>query len=495
MRIFIILFLVAGSLSAQKLKKTPEYNMNGVEIESDLRFLASDELMGRKTGEPGNYVASRYIAEQFRKAGLKTLSGDSYFQSVPFVKTIPPSKGFLRHDSLRMELGEGFVLLAGGGLDLNSAQIVQLPYAYTAEDGSYDDLAQVSVEGKVVLAQMGAPGAETPQAIFAAGRAKRALLKKKGALALIEVYTLSIPWPTIKGFFGGETISLRSPEDNGTKEMAHIWLNMRNAKSFFEQTGNRINIFIPESERKEFSAYNVVGVLEGTDPVLKNEYVALTAHYDHIGFGKSAGRITENDSIFNGARDNAIGTSALLASTRAFASMSTKRSILFIAYTGEEIGLLGSRYYSENPLVPHKNVVFNLNCDGAGYNDTKKITVIGLDRTSEEKLLVETGKLFGLEVINDPVPEQNLFDRSDNVSMAKVGIPSPNMAPGLTAFDAEISKFYHQAADNPESLDFEYVKRFVQTYIHSARGIANGKEKPSWKSGDKYEEAYNALYF
>ena len=339
---------------------------------------------------------------------------------------------------------------------------------------------------------MGSPDAETPQAMFGASRKKRALAKEKGAIAVIEIYTMPIPWATIKGFFGKESISLAGDEKG--VDPTHIWLNLKDAKSRVKDNGEKISIAIDAFPEVNFTSNNVVGVLEGTNPAMKDQYVALTAHYDHIGYGAKAGRITPEDSIFNGARDNAFGSSAVLTAVRSLSQKPTERSILFIAYTGEEVGLLGSKYYAEHPLVPMKQVIFNLNCDGGGYNDVSLVTVIGLDRTSAEANITTASKAFGLKAINDPVPEQGLFDRSDNVSFAAKGVPSPNYAPGMTAFDAEINKYYHQAADNPDNIDYDYLAKYCKSYTYAARLIANDKSKPTWKAGDKYEEAFNNLY-
>ncbi len=155
---------------------------------------------------------------------------------------------------------------------------------------------------------------------------------------------------------------------------------------------------------------------------------------------------------------------------------------------------MGSKYYAEHPLVPLKQCVFNLDCDGAGYNDTTKVTVIGLDRTDAQAQIEAGSKAYGLTAINDPVPEQNLFDRSDNVNLAAKGIPAPDFAPGLTAFDTEINKYYHQVADSPESVNYSYLLKYCQAYIYSARLIGDRATAPKWKAGDKYEKAFNELY-
>jgi Zn-dependent M28 family amino/carboxypeptidase len=165
-----------------------------------------------------------------------------------------------------------------------------------------------------------------------------------------------------------------------------------------------------------------------------------------------------------------------------------------LALTGEEVGLLGSSYYAEHPLVPLKQTIFNLNTDGAGYNDTTIISVIGLERTGAKAEIEAAATAFGLGVFAEPAPEQGLFDRSDNVNFAAKGIPAPTFTPGFKSFDEAIGKYYHQAIDNPESLDFAYVHRFCQAYAHAARLIANRLTRPQWSAGDKYESAGKALY-
>jgi Zn-dependent M28 family amino/carboxypeptidase len=184
----------------------------------------------------------------------------------------------------------------------------------------------------------------------------------------------------------------------------------------------------------------------------------------------------------------------MLTAAKTLSLKPAKRSVLFIGYTAEEVGLLGSRYYSEHPLVPLNQCVFNLNSDGAGYSDKTLVSVIGLDRTNC-KAEIEAGcNAFGLSVFGDPAPEQGLFDRSDNVSLAAKGIPAPDFSPGFKSFDGEIAKYYHQATDNPESIDFDYLLKFCQSFAYSARLIANKSVRPYWTAGDKYEPAAKALY-
>jgi Zn-dependent M28 family amino/carboxypeptidase len=202
----------------------------------------------------------------------------------------------------------------------------------------------------------------------------------------------------------------------------------------------------------------------------------------------------QGDSIYNGARDNAVGTVAVINAAKFFAKNPPKRSVLIALWTAEEKGLLGSAYFANNPLVPLDKVIYNLNIDNAGYNDTSIITVIGLGRTSADFLIEEAVADFGLVAKADPAPEQGLYDRSDNVNFARKGIPAPSFTLGFTAFDDEINKYYHKAADDVASFDLNYAKLYWKSYILSAQKIANWSETPTWAAGDKYEEVSKELY-
>ena len=488
----IALVLLAFGANAQKISKLPEYNLSKNEIEAHVRFIASDEMLGRRTGEITNNVAARYVAEQFRLHGLKTADGQKdYLQPVPFELVKPVKKGeiYVGNDTLRWT--KDFIVLSGNATKLENLPVVFVGYGWV--DDKQDDYKGIDVKGKIVVAQLGVPNSDDPYENITGSVKKAAFAAKNGAAAFIQLYNLKFPWAAIANFKGGENLSL-APDNQGVADIPHIWVSNAHLKKFGKETLSALSLNVSEVSKKTVMSYNVVGVLEGTDPVLKNEYLVLTAHFDHVGTGKKGGRITATDTIFNGARDNAFGTTAILSAVKSFTQKRTKRSILFIGYTGEEIGLLGSKYYVEHPLLPLKQCIFNLDCDGAGYNDTTKVTVIGLDRTDAEAEIIAGSKAYGLTAINDPVPEQNLFDRSDNVNMAAKGIPAPDFAPGFTAFDGEINKFYHQVADSPESVNYNYLLKYCQAYIYSARLIGDRPTAPKWKAGDKYEKPFNELY-
>jgi Zn-dependent M28 family amino/carboxypeptidase len=311
---------------------------------------------------------------------------------------------------------------------------------------------------------------------------------------------LTFPWNFFTGYFGRESLNLPSgDQDDAGQNIVYGWMQPKSEYDDVKvlKDGGTVKVDLSTSgfSKKTVRSQNVVGVLEGSDPVLKDEYILLSAHYDHVGVGAEGdGAYTEQDSIFNGTRDNGIGSIAMVATAKALGQKPPKRSVIYFACTGEEKGLLGSQYYAENPLVPLEKTVFNLNIDNGGYNDTSIVTIIGYGRTGTDEAVQEASQRYGLEAISDPAPEQGLFDRSDNVSFAVKGVPCLSFSMGFTAFDAEIMKYYHQVTDNPDNVDYDYIQKYAQAYAHLARKIADAEGLPFWIEGDKYEAAGKALY-
>ncbi|GAB2766243.1 M28 family metallopeptidase [Rhabdobacter roseus] len=480
---------------AQPKAPLPEFSLQKANSEAHMRFLAADELQGRKTGEAGNLVAARYLAEQFRKYGLTPAPGQStYYQKVPLEKLGESGTGEIVAGGQTLPSGQDWILMAGGAAELE-APLVYAGYGLENTAKGWDDYKGLDVKGKIVLVQSGTPETQTPSEMIASSTEKRHLAAQKGALAVIELFNTSIPWNYVTKYFAGERISLAEKTSTGPT-LPHAWVNGKEAKwtRLFREVQS-IKLTTQGRSIKHVDGYNVAAYISGSDAKLKEQYLLLTAHYDHIGIDKQGDKAAaDRDSIFNGARDNAFGCVALLAAAEALAKNPPKRSVLIVAVTGEEVGLLGSRYYANNPLLPLNKCVFNFNSDGAGYNDTGVVGVIGLDRTGARAEIERASKAFGLDVVADPAPEQGLFDRSDNVNFAIKGIPAPTFTPGFRKFDEDIMKDYHQVSDNPETVDFDYLLKFSQAYAHAARLIADRAQAPAWVKGDKYEEAAKQLY-
>lgn len=488
--LFSLIFLATWStLSAQ----TPAVQQ--ADVEFPLRFLASDDLMGRRTGEMGNNMAARFIAEYFRTYGLKTVEGaEDYYQNIPFEGITPPSMASLTIGDQSFKQGEDLLIMTGNALD-TEAKAVFAGHGWVDADKDQDDYKGLKVEGKVVIVLPGTPDASDPSTVFKAMGVKRQLAAERGAIGVIEMYRLPFPWGFFKNYFNKESLQISA---GGDSPISYGFVNKLSDETFARlKKGKKVKVSLQNSDyaKREIPSQNVIGVLEGTDPELKKEYVLISAHYDHVGTGKNGGgAFTAQDSIFNGARDNGMGTVALLSAVKALSQNPPKRSIIFLAVTAEEIGLLGSAYYAENPLVPLNETIFNLNTDGAGYNDKTAVSVTGYGRTGTDEWSEQAAQAAGLTVIQNPVPEQNLYDRSDNVAFARKGIPAICFSPGVTSFDSELGKYYHQVADEADAIDFPYFTQYCQAFVTLAELIANDNKRPEWTAGDKYEEAGKMLY-
>lgn len=453
------------------------------DIESKIYFLASDELRGRETGTPEIDIAAAYLANALRGHNVKPAGeNNSYYQYVQLEKVSSPKNISIQLNSIHSNKLLG---LRVHNFDFDS-EAIYLNY------GEADDYKDKDVKGKLVIVKAGNSQNNDPRSAFRLGSEKRKLVKKHGATGLIELSSVNDSyWSMISQYFAGERTVLENP--NKERDI-HVWLQDSDgsiANQLLYSTSIKANFKISGIEIKKIVSRNVVGILEGSDPELKDEYVIYSAHYDHNGIGKPN---AENDSIYNGARDNAIGTVTVLSAAENFGKYPTKRSALFILFTGEEKGLLGSQWYVEHPVIPLDKMVYCFNSDNGGYNDTTKTTIIGLHRTTVGKHMIDASAAFGLEAIDDPSPEQGLFDRSDNVQFAAKGIPAPTFGLGFTSFDDEISKYYHQVSDNPDTLDYDYLVKFFKSYVLACRLIANDPITPFWTEGDKYYEVGKKLY-
>ncbi len=454
-------------------------------VEAQIRFLASDLLEGRKTGSRGNQLAAKYLEESFRSLGLQSAEGlTGYRQQIDFSQISPA-------DSLKLTIeaedldANNVIVMQGEDIDFQGKMVY-------AQQAWGDDIKDLELGGKYVLAYLGSPGRRGAQEGFQRSKEKIKALMEKGAEGLIEVYNGRVPWTYVKRFMDSPRMQVGSAVEGS---FPHMVINHDMSQVIKKKSGGSTVNLICQTDgvsRQTIFSSNVVAMVEGSDPELKDEYLVLTAHYDHIGLSRSPEN--KSDTVFNGARDNAIGCATMLGAAKYLAMYPPKRSVLCVAFTGEEMGLLGSQYFVDHPVVPLRKMVFALNTDGAGYNDTTIVSLIGCDRVSLASELKESVRKAGLAPFSDPAPEQNLFDRSDNASFAAKGIPAPSFSPGFKAFDDEIMKNYHQLSDEADDLDYNYLHKFCLAYIHAAVAIANSPDKPRWMADDKYEPAFNQLY-
>lgn len=478
--------LLASSQISLAQKSDIDQKFDQKEAVSNFIYLASDELMGRDPARPEINLAYTFIADQLKKYGAKPVPGaEGYFQNIPFRLSSPPPKGQISMGDSIFTQEKSLLVLDGISLS-GDFELIEVGF------GLESDYEGKDVTGKVVVTNIGAPNRMTPADLFSLGREKVALAQTKGAIGLIEMYNIpSIPWQLISNNLNRPIMGI---DQGASSALPYIWIkDLTNKIKNSVATGKvtKASFAIVGKINKSIEGKNVLAWVEGTDPELKNEFVMLSAHYDHVGVGKPD---AEGDSIFNGARDNAVGIIAVLNAARYFAANPPKRSVLLALWTAEEKGLLGSGYFANNPLIPLNQIVFNLNIDNAGYNDTSIITVIGLGRTTGDNLISEAVAEYGLKATADPSPEQGLYDRSDNVNFARKGIPAPSFTLGFTSFDNTITQYYHKAADETESFDMDYATLYWKSYILAAQKIADTFEKPVWQVGDKYESVGKTLY-
>ena len=487
----LLVLLTSAKCTPETDQEKTDATVDKKTIKDHVYFLASDELKGRNVGTPGLQKAADYLIENFKKYGVNPVKGlDSYYQSVPIKMIVPPSNASLTWSENTVQHGIDMLVLDGFDGDFNG-DIVYLDY------GLAKDFENTDVAGKIIVVKAGEGKSTDPREWLPLGRKKRKMAKNHGALALVELYNSpNIPWRGVVGFLNREQIALVDEAPMNEKEIPHLWVkdsdNSIRSKIASKERSQKATIHVEDIKSEVLDTKNVIGMIEGTDPELKNEYIMFSAHYDHVGVGRPD---AAGDSIYNGARDNAIGTVTVLSAAENIGKYPMKRSALFVLFTAEEKGLLGSQYLADHPVIPNEQIVYCWNSDNGGYNDTTIATIVGLTRTTAEQLIIDACATYGLKAIEDPTgAEQGLFDRSDNVSFAKKGIPAPTFSLGFTAFDNEITKYYHQPSDSPETVDYDYLFKFFSAYVYASRKIGNAAERPFWKEGDKYYETGKKLY-
>lgn len=489
MRSLALAILMVASLESPAQKKLIQQVQTSVtarESEAHLKFLASDEMRGRDTGSPEIDIAANYISTQLYIFGAKPVPGHAgFFQEVKLKKLKPAKNISLTIGSDNFKMGEDLAYMNGGSVSLER-DLVFVGY------GSSEDFEKADVKGKIAVALAGGNATTNAvQALLTDAPSKGVLAAAHGASALIEIMMLpGLPWQSIVNFLSAERMLT---EKNVQEPIPHIWMKKSEAPalaSLMEKRTGTGKLIIEAAPQENIGARNVAAVIEGTDPTLSKEWIVISAHYDHVGVKKNQSQ----DSIYNGARDNALGTVALLQAAKFFGKNPPKRSILFLALTAEEKGLLGSEWYTNHPLIPLNQTVFNLNCDGAGYNDTTMVNLVDLNRTTVDEHFRTSTQAFGLALKGDPAPAQNLYERSDNVNFAVKGVPAANFSPGVKEFDQELMKYYHQPPDEVSSLNMRYIERFHRVFVHAVSLVANAKERPVWIKGDKFEEAGRKLY-
>jgi hypothetical protein len=489
---------------------------------SYVEFLASDKLEGRNTGSEGHRKAAEFAASEFERDGLKPAGEQGYIQPVKF-------------RTLRLDESASWLALVRGGKEqpltlgedaMISARVdpaatleaglVFVGYGLKVPEIRYDDFAGVDVKGKIAVYLAGAPKnlSGALAAHYQSGAERWKTLRAAGMVGVVSIANpkhMDIPWQRQAANRGQAAMVLGTAGANDTEgeKIAVAW-NPAHADELLEGTGHSFEELVALAEagqplphfeiparlkartavvRAEVISQNIAAVYPGSDPALKNEYVVMSAHIDHLG---TTNKPVNGDSVFNGAMDNAAGVATVLdtAAKLRESKPTVRRSILFLIVTGEEKGLLGSKYFAENPTIPAKNIVADINTDMfLPLYPLKRLTVYGLGESTLGDDVSAIAKEMGIEPQLDPDPERNSFIRSDQYSFILHGIPALAMKDGYVKgtpeekiFKTWLTERYHALSDDlNQPVDKAAAEKFDELAARLLERVANEPARPSWK--------------
>lgn len=500
-------------------------------FKSHVMFLASDQLRGRDAGSPEYDIAAQYVASQFYAQGLRPAGDDgSYLQKVPLISYKPADKGSMAitrkgATPVALVFGEDYVPAANPAKTNYTLTAPVVFVGYGIVGLGRDDYKGADVKGKIVAFFGGAPSAfpSEERAHFSSPATKGEIAMKKGAVGYITLESPragrgNYPFAMIAANYDRPRVTwgradgtghIPTPDAPGLGMLSQAGAAklFQGAKTSWADVAKRAQddaaVFKPvalpgtltvglKTATTSITSYNVAGILEGSDPTLGKEVVVLSAHLDHVGVGKPD---AHGDPIYNGAMDNAVGIASLIEEAKRFKASGKKprRSILFLAVTAEEKGLVGSDYFAQNPTVPKANIVANVNLDMPIITyKFEDVTPFGAAHSTIGEIATKAAAEIGVGVGGDPRPDEAFFVRSDHYRFVQQGIPSVFLwpgekGPGKAATDAFLTNNYHKPSDEVAQtapIDWESGVRFVDVNYRIARAIADADQKPMWKKGD-----------
>ncbi|KUM52343.1 M28 family metallopeptidase [Rheinheimera sp. EpRS3] len=545
----LLLAVVAGCAATQSSDPAPAATAASAKaIEAHMQFLAADELAGRETGSKEHEIASLYIATQLQALGLEP-AGDngSYYQRVPLrqARLAQESAKFTLHtDGKDTQLSYPKAFFTGPSLQYNqtdiTAPLVFAGYGMVSEEFGLNDYANLDVKGKIVVLLTGRPDSLPSEEAAHLSSQKTRLAAERGAVGIITVHTpaqekvrpyanslLYLNTPGMEWLQADGTPADSFPDLKGGAYVHHEAAAALFAKApqsladIFTQLENKQNpvgfqlgvsaSLSRSSSHEDISSPNVIAVLPGSDPVLKDEYVVVTAHSDHIGYSND---LRNEDKINNGAMDNAAGVSILLETARLFAQLPVKpkRSILFVVVTGEEKGLLGADYFAHFPTRPIDKLVANVNLDmPVLLYPFADMIAFGANHSSLGKVVENAAAKEGIALSADPMPEQAIFTRSDHYTLVKKGVPAVFLMTGFKSQDPKqdggkiwasfFAKHYHKPSDDIPSLikDYGAIRYdagavFANINFNIALDIANTTQRPYWLKDSFFNGAVGQPY-
>lgn len=511
--------------------------INEASIRGHVRFLADDLLEGRGPGSRGDELTQLYISTQFEALGLQPAAGNGeWLQPFPLVgvRTIAPPNVVFKNDDKTVSLKsvEDFMSTIGRPAEqarLQDAELVFVGYGIEAPEYGWDDYKDVDLTGKVLVMMNNDPASD-PELFEGRRRLyygrwdyKYEIAAQKGAAGAIIIHTTpsaGYPWQVIQTSWSGEEFELLG--NNGKRLELKGWGTEKGLREVVKMSGFDLDELRERAESRDFrpiplettlsielegvvrkqNTANVLGLLPGSDPEVSDEVLIYMAHHDHLGMGVE--RDLRGDNIYNGAVDNATGVAALLTMAKAYSQLNPRprRSILFAAVGAEEQGLLGSRYFAENPTLQPGKMAAVINMDGTNIiGRTHDVNVIGYGKSNLDATVLAVAKSQKRIVTPDHFPDRGYYYRSDQFSLAKIGVPGVYLHSGIEVvgkpagwgkqqLDEWVEKIYHQPSDEySEDWNLSGALEDTRLLYEVGRRIANQANLPTWTAGDEFEAA------
>ncbi|MGH8443018.1 MAG: M28 family metallopeptidase [Nevskiaceae bacterium] len=528
--------------------RAAEDSIRGEEFLAHVRVLSSDKFEGRAPGTEGERLTVEYLSAQFAALGLKPGNPDgTWVQDVPLVGLTGQRSASLsvKGKGLRMKFPDDYVSVSRRFTphsEVTDSGVVFVGYGVVAPEYGWDDYKGVDVRGKTIVMLINDP--QIPRADDASklddsmfgGRAmtyygrwtyKYEIASEKGAAAAMIVHETGpagYPYEVVSGSWGRENFDIDRDDGNAGRVPIEGWLTEERARTLFERSGTSFDqmkqaalkrdfkpialpakaSFTVDSTIRRVASKNVVAKLEGSDPALKDQIVVYSAHWDHLGKDPNL----EGDQIFNGAFDNATGTAALLELAEAYTRLPAppRRSVLFLAVTAEEKGLLGSKWYAAHPLYPLTRTVANINMDGIEIlGRTNDVAVVGKGQSTLEDTLAAQVQAQGRVLVAEQQPEKGYYYRSDHFEFAKVGVPALYQHSGedyvgrpagwgRAKSDEYTAKNYHKVSDEI-SADWtpDGAVQEIQLLLRVGIDVASTDQWPQWKAGSEFKARRDAI--
>lgn len=524
----------------EQTQQTTEANQAAINVtfdearfRTDIKTLSSDEFEGRAPNTQGEKLTLDYLTKQFTEMGLVGANQGSFLQAVPMVTYTPSEQQSITLANLPLQYRQDIVLSsrhANEQISIENAPLVFVGYGINAPEYQWNDYNDVDMKGKIAVILVNDPGFAHPEGTKFNGLAmtyygrwsyKFEEASRQGALGAIIIHDTkpaSYPWSVVENSWTGPQQDLVLNTDEAKNRIqVEGWMTLNAATQLFTQAGfslptlmeraadQAVNVDLAQTANIQFAnkaqyadSYNVVATLKGSTQA--DEQLLFTAHWDHIGKDETK----QGDQIYNGALDNASGTAGIMEIARQFAVQAKqgnglKRSITFIATTGEEQGLLGSRYYAANPIYPLDKTVAVFNLDSTNvYGKTKDYTIVGKGQSELENYLADAAKLQNREVKSERNPASGGFFRSDHFSFAKYGVPAVFAGGGNEPLDEATSTYktqmqatmkgcYHNVCDHyHESWDLSGALQDLGVYYHAAHTLGNNQDWPGYFVGSEF---------